>query len=430
MIEYWHQPMVKLVPGLEQATTEVGDFERYLADQFMARHPEVVVRTQCLNWEDLPRKVPISVLGGRPPDVLMDYVGRTSGYWYQGVLEPLDDLLVDHREDFREEFLSDVLLPDTGGEQRLHAVPLCGWVQLLAVNRAAWDRRGLGHLLPTREDPRWTFSQFEAALKAAAIPGKFWPLGMQVASEQGDYRVLQFFWAHGAEVYQDRDYSRIAINSPQGVAALEWLVKAHRRGWIQRNVATAGNSVNDMFWRGDIGCIPSGLSLRRSYEVALRDNKVTADFDQDGVTDFDLMFTLPPTRDGVELRLPYGTNGLAVFRQSDPEKRRLLFEFVRFLSRPAVIRQYATAANQLGSRKSSGDPFSDQSDVRRVCQLAARCAPADMGATSPHYYELRKRLPPQLQFAFLGLKTPAEALADFEREAQRVLGAVDEANTP
>ena len=41
----------------------------------MAANPDIVVRTQCLNWEDLPRKVPISVLGGRPPDVLMDFVG-------------------------------------------------------------------------------------------------------------------------------------------------------------------------------------------------------------------------------------------------------------------------------------------------------------------------------------------------------------------
>ena len=142
------------------------------------------------------------------------------------------------------------------------------------------------------------------------------------------------------------------------------------------------------------------------------------------------MFTLPPTRDGVEIRLPYGTIGIAVFRQHDPEKRRMLLGFVRFLSQSSVIRQYAKAANHLGSRKSSGDPFSDQPDVRRVCQLAARCAPADMGITSPHYCDFRKRLPAQLQFAFLGLKTPAEALADFEREAQRVLGSDNDATRP
>jgi hypothetical protein len=44
-----------------------------------------------------------------------------------------------------------------------------------------------------------------------------------------------------------------------------------------------------------------------------------------------------------------------------------------------------------------------------------------MGATSPSYYDIRKRLPPYLQAAFLGLKSPGEALAGFEREAEGVL---------
>jgi len=421
IIEYWHQPMVTSVPGLEDITREPGDFERYLAREFMRRHPDVVVKTQCLSWEDLPRKVPISVLGGRPPDVLMDYVGRTSGYWYQGVLEPLDQILDGQLQDFDEKFLDEFRLKGADGRRHLHAVPLCGWAQLLAVNRAAWDKRGLGHMLPKSDNPRWTWPQFEAALAAVAEPDKRWPLGLQVASEQGDYCVLQFFWAHGADVYSQRDYSRVAINSPQGVAALQWLVDAHRRGWIQPNVATAGNSLFDMFWRGDICCLPSGISLRRTYDNALREKKVTADFDGDGERDFDIMFTLPPTRPDCPIRLPFGAAGFAVFRQQDPAKRRAVFEFVRFLSETDVVRKYAQAANQIPSRKSVGDVFAEQPDVQHVSALAAACDQADMGATSPHYYDLRKRLPPHLQFAFLGLKTPAEALADFEREARVVL---------
>ena len=38
-----------------------------------------------------------------------------------------------------------------------------------------------------------------------------------------------------------------------------------------------------------------------------------------------------------------------------------------------------------------------------------------------YYYDIRKRLPAYLQAAFLGLKTPAEALAGFERETRGVL---------
>ena len=86
IVEYWHQPMVQQVPELGDEVKEVGDFERFLARRFMAENPDIVIRTQCLNWEDLPRKVPISVLGGRQPHVLMGYVARTSGIGCQGVL--------------------------------------------------------------------------------------------------------------------------------------------------------------------------------------------------------------------------------------------------------------------------------------------------------------------------------------------------------
>lgn len=421
IVEYWHQPMVIQVPELGDEVKEVGDFERYLARRFMARNPDIVVRTQCLNWEDLPRKVPISVLGGRPPDVLMDYVGRTSGFWYQGVLEPMDEVVAGIEEDFQPRMLEASMLPGPDGLRRLHAVPLCGWVQVLALNRACWDAQGLGHLLPGFEDPRWaSWDQFEAALQAVASQ-KVTPLGMQCASEQGDYRVLQYFWAFGAEVYHGRDYSRVALNSPEGVAALEWLVDAKRKGWIQPNVATAGYGFYDMFWRGRTVAIPSGVSMRRGYENALRDGKVTADFNGDGKIDMEIFYTLPPTRPGVATTLPVSTNGLVVFRQPDPDRRAAAMRFVEFLTSTETVGQYSRASQMLPGRKSVGQIFADQPDVTRMLDLAARCPVADMGATSPSYYDIRKRLPPYLQAAFLGLKSPAEALAGFEREAEGVL---------
>ena len=58
----------------------------------------------------------------------------------------------------------------------------------------------------------------------------------------------------------------------------------------------------------------------------------------------------------------------------------------------------------------------------QILDMAAECPVADMGATSPAYYDIRKRLPHYLQAAFLELKSPAEALAGFEREAEGVLG--------
>ncbi len=421
IVEYWHQPMVREVPELGDEVREVGDFERYLARQFMADNPDIVVRTQCLNWEDLPRKVPISVLGGRPPDILMDFVGRTSGFWYQGVLEPLDELVAGHEQDIQPRMLNASRLAAPGGGVGLHAVPLCGWVQVLGLNRAAWDVQGMSALLPPREDPQWeSWEQFERAL-ASVAGSEVTPLGMQCASEQGDYRVLQFFWAFGAEVYHDGDYSRVALNSDAGVAALNWLVDAHRKGWIQHDVATAGHGFYDMFWRGRTLIIPSGVSMRQAYDSALRDGKILADFNRDGARDVEVFYTLPPVRPGITMTLPVSTNGLVIFRQPDPDRREAAMRFVRFLTSTETVTQYSRASQLIPSRFSCGSIFSDQPDVERILELAAACPLADMGATSPSYYDIRKRLPPYLQAAFLGLKTPEEALAGFEREAAGVL---------
>ena len=159
--------------------------------------------------------------------------------------------------------------------------------------------------------------------------------------------------------------------------------------------------------------MPGSPSLLRTYANAQRDGRVQ--------TEIDLIFTLPPTVSGVKVTLPFGPSGLVIFNQTDNQKRKVVQEFARFLCRPEVIRDFCKAANQLPSRKSVGPLFEDKPALARLQKLAVACGRADMGLTARHYYDIRKRLPPQLQFAFLGRKTPAEALHDFSREAQTVL---------
>ncbi len=65
-----------------------------------------------------------------------------------------------------EEWLDEYTL-----DGRLHAVPLYGWAQVLALNRAAWKKVGKTHLLPSDDRPYWDFEQFEEALEAVAVPG-------------------------------------------------------------------------------------------------------------------------------------------------------------------------------------------------------------------------------------------------------------------
>ena len=138
---------------------------------------------------------------------------------------------------------------------------------------------------------------------------------------------------------------------------------------------------------------------------------ILSDFNGDGQLDMDIFYTLPPTRPGIVTSLPVSTNGLVVFRQQDPDRREAAMRFVRYLTSTETVGRYSRASQMLPGRKSVGQIFADQPDVTRILDLAAECPVADMGATSPAYYDIRKRLPPYLQAAFLELKSPAEALA-------------------
>ena len=220
VITYWAQPLVKSIEGMEDLTPNTGDYEKILAKEYMEMHPEVEIRVQVVDWHDMTTKVPTAVLGGRGPDVLADYVGRTSGYAYKGWLEPLEndipaDELADYHEDWIEQYTID---------GHLHGLPGYAWLSVLVVNRALWDDAGKGDLIPTLDDPTWTVDEFHEALKAVARPGEVWPLGLLLSSEQGDYHRFSFQFGFGAKMYENGDYTNPLLNSDAGVKGLEFLL--------------------------------------------------------------------------------------------------------------------------------------------------------------------------------------------------------------
>ena len=396
-----------------KGVTEFGDYERVLAERFMKANPGIEVRTQCLNWEDLPRKVPISIMAGSPPDILLDFNGRTSGYWYQGVLEPLDEL-VDPNDDFRSTWIADHTI-----DGKLHNLPLYGGSVTLAINRAMWKKVGKLHLLPSPDKPVWTMKQFEAALRAIAVPNEVYPLSLHVASEQGDYSILQFFWCRGAKMYENRDYSRVVLNSKIGIESLSWLLKAHRDGLVPPNItAIGGSEFFELFYRGGSGCIPAGAALEQSLATAKRENRVTVDMD--------LMFAMTPTVEGQPQRVVSMTGGLCVFKQKNEEKKRAVLKFVKFLAEAESLEGYAKGAGVTVSRTRVKNPFVGTRYGKLIPYIES-AEPVDMGVLSQHYYAIRRLLPPQLQAAFLGRKTPREALDAFCREAHTVVEQAKEA---
>ena len=409
-IVYWADPRFQYVKGMEDQTQEVGDYEKILAQQFMDLHPNVTVEVETLQWNELSTKVAAAIAAGSPPDVLKDYLGRTSAYANQGLLEPLQDAIP--KEEYDDYLPSLVDLYTINGD--LHGLPLFFWVTHLIGNTTIAKDAGAEDLLPD-DSGTWTFDQFEQALAAQAIPDKRWPLAMQVSSEQGDYNTLGYFWGMGAKLYENGDYTHTALNSPEGVAALTKLVEWYNKGYIIPGVTTISN--NDLLsamYQGQSAITGGGLGLLPVVEAAQKEGKLTVDWDP--------YIAAFPHADGVNSAgLAAGPTGVVVFKQKDPAKRKWAIEFARFLASPELEEQYAINANQFPSRKSVGNPFEGDPKFTKVAEWIDKYGVEDMGLSSPTYSEVRVLLQPELQAAFLGKKTPEQALADYEKAANEVL---------
>jgi len=410
VITYWPQPLVKNIEGMEDRTHNPGDYETILAKEFMALHPEVEIRVQSVSWDDMTTKVPTAVMGGKAPDIVSDYLGRTSGYAYKGWLEPLEneipaEELADYHPDWIEQYTID---------GHLHGLPGYAWLNVLVINRAIWDDAGKGDLIPGLDDPTWTVDEFRAACKAVAKSGQLWPLGLSISSEQGDYNRFSFMWGFGARFYENGDHTKPALNSEAGVKGLQLLLDLREQGHIQPGVTTTKDDLlENMVWSGKVAMMGNSLMFWHLTEIAEREGKVT--------TRMDLTLAKYPSLPDVKSGLAMGPSGHVVFKQTDPQKRKWAIEFARYMSRADVIKAFCRNCGQLPSRKSVGNPLPENPFYTALLKLMQDYGVEDMGLTSPYYYDIRVELTDQMQAAFLGRKTAAQAMADYEKNARKII---------
>ena len=409
-ITYWTDPALAQPTTLPEFT-ELAQFETWQAEQFMEMHPHVTIEVRGLDWPELSTVVPTALAAGDPPDILKDYLGRTSGYGAQEVTVDLFEHLPQEEIDDLLPGLVDLYTIDG----QLHAMPTYFWNHAMIVNKALFDEAGLTDLLPV-DDRDWTFDEFyeaATAIKAADVGVEF-PYTLQVASEQGDYDFHAFIWGAGGEVW-NADCTP-GFDNPNTLVGLEFVNKLYQEGLINSDATTAAyaDQTNNLF-TGKSAIMGGGMGvLNTTIGNAITNGEVTVEMDP-------LIVTYPHA-EGEVSGLGVGPSGFAVFDKGRSEyEMEWITEFLLFLNSSEAQVTYTQNNSQFPARASAGVPLADDENYALTLELIQERGTENLGLACPGFGEVRVSQPPHWQAMFLGQETPEQALQALTDEAAFIL---------
>ena len=382
------------IADFNQATKDLLD--KQLLPKFEASHPGVKVNTQYISWTHLDEKLTISFAGGVAPDIFQvgaEYVG---GLAYRGMARRLDDYLASWaaKDDYFPASWSTCVY-----QGHVYGLPY------LSAPRALLYRRDLLKAAGFQRPPD-TWEQLAQAAQrmtvrdgpVTRIAGMNLPVSWQI--------FVEFLWENGGEIFS-QDGRRSRLNSPEAIEALQFYVDLYHK---YRVCPTSG-----MPQIG--GSIPVFASQKAAMEIMNQFGIYTVSkyapelLPQVGVA---------PTPKRKQRVISVYTDWLAMSPQS--QHKDLAWELMTFLMEPENLAAYNATLFFIPPRRSA---VQTAEFMRRNPHLREFVALMDQYGRSlpamPEWFEIRTGLQSAVSAAIYRTKTPAQALADYSRDLDRLL---------
>ena len=416
-ITWWLNPWRIEPPGFpEGQTVTAEDYPQWVKQEFEKLYPNVEVKYEVVTNAGYEQKISAAILAGNPPDVLRDYAFKK--VWaVHGLLEPVDDYVTpedvaDWYPDAWNKALIDgkhYLFPWSYGTN--------GMGSTMLLNPKIFAERGLE--LPPLPDRSWTVDEFLGAAKKLSWDddgdGTNDHYALSLGAQDSENNPV-WLYMHGARMFNE-DETRVIIDSPEGVEGLQFMV--------------------DMIYEHKIA--PPGAEGMGIYDIInLFHSKKTAigyggpyeigriyRYVNEGKLDepFEVKIAQFPHVPEIGPVAYHSSGGFMVFKQRDPEKKKMVMEFCRFLTSPENTRLlksllYITARDSVNQDLYNDSVFAD--DVS-IYSTAIQNGHQYYGSLDVDFTPARKFWQAAFEAAFTGDKTPQEALTEFAREANKVL---------
>ena len=413
-LDYWCFPYWTGMTG-----TEVGpeytpyDYPNAKAEEFNELHPNVTIKIEPIDWDTGREKIEVAILSGTPPDVMRDDFAIIRKRATQEVLDPIDDYLTD--EDWEDYMFLDACM----FKDKYYSFPIRANAGPFFVNRALFEEQGAVDLLPQNEARDWTWDEFLEAAIALTFDrdgdGKkdVYGFGMHYAGDPGGYHRTLFMWNHGARVFTD-DSTRCIINSPEGVAGLEYLLALQDEHDVLMpgGLALDRGGMRQAFMQGQAAMYPDNADLPSKIQLVVDEGTIDAET-------VDIWPMRAPHLPDVEPLMFSDQAGYLVFKQTDDARRAAAMEFSRFMTSKENLR-HQKAVQVFPARRSLGDLYADDPYMAYLqTYIVPLSASKDTG--HPYYFDYRHLETFAFQAVLTHEKTPKEALDELAAETNKVL---------
>ncbi|WP_407945780.1 ABC transporter substrate-binding protein [Paenibacillus puerhi] len=297
-----------------------GEVMKAITADYQKENPHVKINLIEVPFKDLGTKLKTMISGGKPP--ALTRITDTGLFANQALdLTPY----VGSADSFTSQYI-DSIKPYYVVDNKIIAAPMDVTANGIIYNKTLFDKAGVK--VPTSKDNIWTWDEFNASLKqvmekGGAKSGLVWDFT--------PHRWSTMLYQFGGSMIS-ADGKKAAINSPEGVQALEYFVKLHKDGIIPPSVWLGSENPNNLFRSGTVAVHWAGNWMLSNYK---------------DIDTFEWGVTYMP-KQKIRSSVPGGKYVMA-FKGSGVEKETA--EFIKYLSSKEVNARFNKESLFISPRK-------------------------------------------------------------------------------
>lgn len=295
-----------------------------------------------------------------------------------------------------------MLNSQTGG--KTWGIPFQRSTVVMYWNKEAFKEAGLD---PNKPPTTWAeLREMAAKLTKKDASGKVTQYGVQIPSSGFPYWLFQTLSTTNDVILANDSGNKVTFDDPRVVEALEYWVDLGKAGVHPKGVVEWGTTPKDFFERKAAIIYTTTGNLTN-----IRNN---APFE------FGVAMIPGNKRKGS----PTGGGNFYLFKKATPAQQQAAYQFIRWMTTPERAAQWSIDTGYVATSAAAYDtPALKKYTADFAPALVARDQlPVSVAEFSTHDNQrVTKALNDGLQAALTGSKTPAQAMKDAQREADRLL---------